>query len=132
VAHNLVKNLVKFCSRPWPWRNRFRAINSRNQFPAFEESSQLAALPSYEVLSTTHPPPTDFESHSFYFAPRCSKDDMELKREGRSTDPNCASGSGGDVQCTSKWGGIHRRQFATRIREWNVLIDNLQRKLNLT
>ena len=62
AAHNLVKNLVKFCSRSRPWRNRFRAINSRNQFPAFEEGSQLAALPSNEVLSTTHPPPTDFES----------------------------------------------------------------------
>jgi hypothetical protein len=58
AAHNLVKNLVKFCSRSWPWRNRFRAVNSRNQFPAFEEGSQLAALPSNEVSihdpSATH------------------------------------------------------------------------------
>jgi hypothetical protein len=46
VAHNLVKNLVKFCSRSRPWRNKFRAINSRNQFPAFEEGSQIGRRPS--------------------------------------------------------------------------------------
>jgi hypothetical protein len=57
-AHNLVKNLVKFCSRSWPWRNRFRAINSRNQFPAFEEGSPFPVTRFYPRPIRN---PTDFE-----------------------------------------------------------------------